>query len=124
MKLKEFTNFLYDNTYDIAGSCETKTDVNDKLEIPGYKVYSRSQNKHGGGVASVVKSNIEHSFFEADIMGSIEFVGVKIRSKFSNLIIGQLYKPLDKAFLIDDFKNLFSERNMVIMGDMNCKRKE
>lgn len=124
LKLKEFKNFLYSNAYDIAGICETKTDVKYKLKIPGYKVYLRSRNRHGGGVAIAVKSNIEHSFFKADVIGSTEFIGIKIRSKFSNLVIGQVYKPPDKALSMDDLKNLFSERNMILMGDMNCKRKE
>ena len=124
MKLKEFKHFLYSNKYDIAGICETKTDVNYKLKIPGYKVYLNSRNSRGGGVAIAVKSNIEHSFYKSELYGSIEFIGVRLTSSTSDLVIGQVYKPPNKVLLYEDLSKLFSENKMIIMGDLNCKRKE
>lgn len=60
-KLHEFQSFLYANDYDIVGICETKTDENFKLKISGYKSYLKSRNNRGGGVAILVKQNIDHS---------------------------------------------------------------
>lgn len=122
-KLKEFKHFLYVNNYDVAGICETKTDVKYKLKIPGYKVYLRSRNNRGGGVAILVKQNIEHDYFELKLK-NIEFVGVKIFSQRSNLIIGQVYKPPNKPLCNEDLNLIFCSNNILIMGDLNCKRKE
>ena len=94
------------------------------MKIPGYKVYLNSRNRRGGGVAIAVKSNIEHSFYKSELYSNIEFVSVKLTSGTSDLIVGQVYKPPSKVLLHDDLNSLFTERNMIIMGDLNCKRKE
>lgn len=123
-KFKEFKNFLYKNKYDIAGICETKTKKNCKLVIPGYKVYLNSRNSRGGGVAIAIRENIKHFPFNVALNGSIEFVGVKVVSESSSLFVGQVYKPPNKPLLVQDLDSLFSINNILIMGDLNCKRKE
>lgn len=123
-KLKEFKNFLFQNDYDIAGVCETKTDKNFTLKIPGYKVYLNSRNNHGGGVLIAVKENIVHNVYKVNDLENIEFVGIKITSHSSDLIIGQAYKPPNKKLLDSDLKKLFNHKNIIVMGDLNCKRKE
>lgn len=115
---------MYTNDYDIAGVCETKTELNCTLKIPGYKTYIQSRNKRGGGVAIFVKRNIEHFEFKLNVSGEIEFVGIKILSNAQNLVIGQVYKPPNKKLCLEDLKALFTGNNLIIMGDLNCKRTE
>lgn len=61
-KLNEFKHFLFSRDHDIVGICETKIDTNDKLHIPGYCCYVSNRNRRGGGVALVVKKELEHFF--------------------------------------------------------------
>lgn len=50
-------------------------------------------------------------------------VGVEIFSDSSSLFICQVYKPPNKVLNETDLRK-FCKKNMIIMGDMNCKRKE
>lgn len=122
-KIKEFKNFLYTNNYDVAGVCETKTDGKFKLKIPGYKSYLRSRDNRGGGVAIFVKHNIKHEVVNLELT-NVEFEGVKIFSETSKLIIGQVYKSPNKKLNLEELKILFAVNNIIVMGDLNCKRKE
>lgn len=106
------------------GICETKSDEKFKLNIPGYKCYLNSRNNRGGGVAIVVKANIKHSEYKISRKGNIEFVGIKIQSNCTDLIVGQVYKPPKKKLLECDLNLLFNRHNTIIMGDLNCKRRE
>lgn len=125
LKLKELLNFISKNNYDIVGICETKIDDNVKIKIPGYKVYTVNRNNRGGGVAIIIRNNIGHAYFDHNIeIGKIEMVGVEIFSNSSSLFICQVYKPPNKVLNETDLKNLFCKKNMIIMGDMNCRRRE
>lgn len=115
---------MYKNNYDVAGICETKTDKKFSLKLPGYKVYINSRNNYGGGVLIAIKENIAHSIHKVSLSDNIEFVGIKIPSSTSNLIIGQVYKPPNKKLLTLDLDKIFCDKNVIIMGDLNCKRKE
>lgn len=112
-KLKEFKNFLYENDYDIAGICETKTDKNYKMNIPGYKVYINSRNNRGGGVAIVIKQNIDHTYYKKISKGNLEFIGVRIATNSSNLVIGQVYKPPKKHLVAEELKSILLLKKML-----------
>lgn len=123
--MNEFKNFLSFNKYDVVGVCETKIDNNFKLKIPGFKIYTVNRNNRGGGVAIFIKESIEHSFYKPVLnSGNIEVVGVEIHSKSTSLFIFQVYKPPNKRLKKADLNALFSGQNIIVMGDLNCKRKE
>ena len=90
-KLKELRYFLSQNDCDLVGVCETKTHKNFTLKIPGYKVNLNNRNNHGGGVLIAVKENIVHIVHKVTDLKNIEFVGIKIISSSSDLIIKQVY---------------------------------
>lgn len=123
-KLNEFKEFLYSGNYDIAGISETKTDINYKIKIPGYKVYLKSRNNQGGGVAVAVKNNIRHDLLNFFNLKNIEAIGITLNSGSKRLCVVQTYLPPNVNLSVDDLKNLFSFSNIIVMGDLNCKRKE
>ena len=123
-KINEFRYFLYKKSYDIAGICETKTDKKFKLKIPGYKVYLQSRDNRGGGVAIIIKENIEHDFFKLKSTCNLEAIAIKVYAHRESLTIVQVYKPPNKPLLVEDLNGLFCSQNMIVMGDFNSKRIE
>lgn len=123
-KLDEFKNFLYANKYDIVGVCETKTDESCNIRIPGYKSYIQNRDRRGGCVAIFVRENIDHSFYKLEGSKNVEFVGVRLTSNANDLYIGQVYKPPNKTLNLSDLEILFCQNNVILMSDLNCKRKE
>lgn len=123
-KLGELIQFISDKNYDIIGISETKTDGKYTLKIPGYKVYTCHRNNRGGGVALAVKTNIVHTPIYISLNGSLEHVEIQIKAKNSNIIFCQVYLPPNKKLEISALQELFKVNNTIIMGDLNCKRRE
>ena len=123
-KLNEFKDFLYTNNYDVAGICETKIDNTFSLEIPGFSTYNCNRNSRGGGVAIAIKNNIKHSNLNVKIDSDIEAVGIKIATNVSELIILQVYIPPNVKLNYSKLNELFCHHNMIIMGDLNCRKRE
>ena len=123
-KLNEFKHFVYSRNYDIVGICETKLDKNAKFNIPGFKCYTCHRNKRGGGVAILIRDCIEHAFVNMSNINNIELITIKLPYKQSFLHIVQVYIPPNVSIKYADLDKLFSFDNMIVMGDMNGKRKE
>lgn len=122
--MNEFKYFLCSRYYDVVGICETKFDTNVKLKIPAYKCYTCNRNNRGGGVAIVVRENIGHSFVNFSNINNIEIVAIKLPFKNEELYIFQIYIPPNKVIKYSDLVQLFKFKNMIVMGDLNCKREE
>lgn len=91
-KIPEFSNFITQNDYDIAGICETKLDKSSNLNFSGFKTYCCNRNSRGGGVAIIVKNNIKHSVLKFNLSSKIEAVGIKTITNSTQLIICQTLK--------------------------------
>ena len=123
-KLNEFKDFLYTNNYDIAGICETKIDDKFNLDIPSYVIYKRNRNNRGGDVAIAVKKDIRHSNYNVILNSDIELAGIKVHTNNSELIICQIYIPPNDKLNKNKLNGLFCYDNMIIMGDLNCRRRK
>lgn len=123
-KLNELKLFLYENNVDIAGICETKTDLKFKLKIPDYKAYLHSRDSRGGSVAIFVKQNIGHCFLKLNVTLNLEAIAVKLTTRRETVTVVQVYKPPNKPLLVEDLDRLFCHQNMIVIGVLNCKRGE
>ena len=97
-----------------------------------YKILTHNrQNRRGGGVALIVKSDFVTRLIESGDTGSFEYATWEVSIKRRSLTLTVLYHPpysltnksTNKAFL-DDFTNymakLLSERcNNIVVGDFN-----
>ena len=89
------------------------------------------QNRRGGGVALIVKSDFATKLIESGATGSFEYATWEISIKQKSLTLTVLYHPpyslinksTNKAFLdnfTDYMANLLSERcNNILLGDFN-----
>lgn len=123
--MKEFVQFVYRKKYDIIGICETKLHSKFTLKIPGYRTYSHPRNNRGGGVAIAIRRNIDHDkIFIDKLTNSFEHIEISIKTPTHSIIFCQIYLPPRKVLFTTDLKRLFENKNIIVMGDFNCKRKE
>lgn len=71
-----------------------------------------------------MKQSTDHCYHKVNQSNNIEAVAIQVFAGNRKLTICQAYKPPNKSLCVDDLKLLFSNSNMVVMGDLNCKRKE
>ena len=126
----EFVNFLRNNNINIAIITETFLDSQAKIFIPGYNVIRKDRpNRKGGGVAIIVKNNIEYSHLPDLKLEIIESVGIQIFTNFGPITFYSVYMPVactKKNNLENKFKNDIKKLasnlgNFCIIGDLNAK---
>ena len=126
-KKNMFASFLVRHNIDIACITETHFIRNENFKTPGYSIYREDRNGNvpqaSGGVAIVVKRNINHHSIFLPQLISIEAVGIKLNlqnDQHVNLISG--YKSPNRRLNQQDLLHLFHDDTATLMlGDINCK---
>jgi exonuclease III len=59
LRKHELEHFLHSNRIDIAALCETKLTPHKRFTLPGYVIYRRDRNQHGGGVCLLVSTEFD-----------------------------------------------------------------
>lgn len=97
--------------------------INDEVIPPTHQIFRKDRDSRGGGVAIVIKKDIDATLFQDT--ANIESVWVKMRINNSPILVGGVYRPpnapegvLESLY---DFVNIQSPRfaNMIIAGDFN-----
>ena len=116
----ELLNFLENHNVDVACITETKLSPSKKFFLKNYKIFRIDRNSHGGGVAVIVRCDIEVKAIRADA-APCEAVGVKVSLDASqSLNIFSAYSSKKSDFT--KLSSLFdSNIPTIIAGDLNAK---
>ena len=95
-----------------------------------YNIITRYRNRHGGGVALMIKKNL--NFSKIDSLNDLEFeiTGAKIKLHNSVINVITFYLPPDNQknknrnqFSTDLFNMLDKYKPYILLGDLNCHSK-
>lgn len=120
-----FISFLARYKVDIACITETHLSEGEIFKINGYHIYrqDRLSTTSWGGVAILIKRNIEHSTPEDTITNSLETIAININTSNKNQIkIVSAYKQPKKTLSETDIIKIFnSATQTLVIGDLNSK---
>ena len=112
----------------VIGITESKLDgsvLDGEINIDGYKLVRSDQNRHGGGVACYIRSDISFNV-RGDFSSEIENIFLDILlPKTKPILIGKLYRPPDQSKFLDNLSTSisqtcsFNEQEVYILGDLN-----
>lgn len=118
-KTSELIDFIIKNNIDFAAICETHLSTKVKFKVKGYIVYRFDRNRYGGGVALIVRENIQHYQIIVPSLVSAEAVAIKITGA-DNIVFASVYIPHKLSVI--DLNTLFSLGNKVCLaGDFNSR---
>ena len=95
--MEELVFKLDEKKINISSINETFLKPKHKITIPGYKIIRKDRSTgQGGGVALIVKNDIQFNNFELNIninnnRGNVEYVDIKINTKKLNELICSYY---------------------------------
>lgn len=120
-----FIDFLTRHNISIACVTETFLTPKQNFKIPNYRVYrsDRPSEKASGGVAVIIKKNIQHEPIVLPPMICFEIQGVTVfLDNGSNLRIFSTYRS-SKPLSTRDMNFIFHGNNTptIMAGDLNCK---
>ena len=127
----EIKQFILRTNIDTLTLSEThlSSDIDDgELNVPGYCLVRRDRNRHGGGLATYVKNDIQFvNRHDLIPFGNLEMTIVEIKQTKSKpvLVINWYRPPNSKVEVFDSFEaviNKIDSLNVdyIVLGDMNC----
>ena len=121
-RLEELKLYIYQNKIDILLLNEIKLDQNNSnffLNIEGFTTYDKPRTSHGGGVAILIKKEIDHFQIHDFDHLNLEILSIKISTKKGDLLILTYYNP--KEISNSFFSHLSSINTPFILGgDLNA----
>ena len=121
---QETEEIIHRMKLDIIMISETHLKSGSKIKFINYTMYrcDRTESR-GGGVAILVKKNIQHSQVRFDDLCSIEAIGVTINiPNQGKVTFASVYKSPNNPLLSNDLDIIFNSCDSVIVcGDLNCK---
>ncbi len=116
-KLEEFKQFLSSVCPDIVLLCETHWKPYFNVMFKSYHVIKKDRpNRAGGGVAILIKKNINFSPFSLTLPDTIEAIGVSIKTSTNSQIdIISIYVPKGDCE-VADIELLFNRPNPILVG--------
>ena len=128
-KLPDINRIVNQNGIDIISINETHLDdtINDfELLIPGFLLYRRDRNRHGGGVAFYIKKSIPHKLWADLSMPGLESIWVEVNAPGGlSYLLCSMYRPpsashdyYDKIVENIELASMLN-KEIVIFGDLN-----
>ena len=97
----------------VIGITESKLDgsvLDREINIDGYELVKSDQNRHGGGVACYIRSDISFNVRGDDFSSEIENIFLDIlHPKTKPILIGILYRPPDQSKFLDNLSTSMSQ---------------
>uniref|UniRef100_V5GNF3 Putative RNA-directed DNA polymerase from transposon X-element n=1 Tax=Anoplophora glabripennis TaxID=217634 RepID=V5GNF3_ANOGL len=111
---------------DVMAIQETKVEDAHTVRIPGYLVYRRDRNRHGGGVALLVKRGIDHHMLQVPQLENMEAAAVSIRTRrYGDIAVVTCYQPPQLPLTDHDLRAVLETwPQTVAIGDFNAKSPE
>ena len=127
-KIDELREIARKTRATVIGITESKLDgsvLDGEINIDGYKLVRSDRNRHEGGVACYIRSDISFNV-RGDFSSEIENIFLDILlPKTKPILIGILYRPPDQSKFLDNLSTSisqtcsFNEQEVYILGDLN-----
>ena len=125
-KIDELREIARKTRATVIGITESKLDgsvLDGEINIDGYELVRSDRNRHGGGVACCIRSDISFNV-RGDFSSENIFLEILL-PKTKPILIGILYRPPDQPKFLDNLSTSisqtcsFNEREVYILGDLN-----
>ena len=135
-KTSAFSDFVLSNDLDIVGVTETwlrpsdTQGLMDEITPAGFQLHQvPRENKKGGGVAVLVRNDIDSVRYQIDRRETFEHITVKLSDRQSSqLLVHVIYRPpsTSKSRFIEEFNSFMeaaalSPHENIILGDVNIQ---
>ena len=135
-KTSAFSDFVLSNDLDIVGVTETwlrpsdTQGLMDEITPAGFQLHQvPCENKKGGGVAVLVRNDIDSVHCQTDRQETLEHITVKLSDRQSGqLLVHVIYRPpsTSKSRFIEEFNSFMeaaalSPHENIILGDVNIQ---
>lgn len=121
-KTLELEMLLRDNNVHIACIQETYLKPDTKIYLDNYRIYRNDRLIHGGGVAIVIRRDIQHKLINMRDTKFIENISVAVNLNHRDIIITSAYSPRHTAHFVHDIGLLsYDGKETIILGDLNAK---
>ena len=127
-KIDELREIARKTRATVVGITESKLDgsvLDGEINIDGYELVRSDRNRHGGGVACYIRSDISFNV-RGDFSSEIENIFFDILlPKTKPILIGILYRPPEQSKFLDNLSTSisqtcsFNEQEVYISGDLN-----
>ena len=127
-KIDELREITRKTRATVIGITESKLDgsvLDGEINIDGYELVRSDWNRHGGGVACYIRSDISFNV-RGDFSSEIENIFFDILlPKTKPILIGILYRPPEQSKFLDNLSTSisqtcsFNEQEVYILGDLN-----
>ena len=127
-KIDELREIARKTRATVIGITESKLDgsvLDGEINIDGYELIRSDRNRHGGGVACYIRSDISFNV-RGDFSSEIENIFFDILlPKTKPILIGILYRPPEQSKFLDNLSTSisqtfgFNEQEVYILGDLN-----
>lgn len=110
--------------YDIHIVClqETFLTNTSKIHFNGYTLHRNDRDSHGGGVAILVRNNIQHKVISIANTSSIENISVEVTVAHRKLVITSAYSSKQSPDFNEDLLLLSPQlTETLVIGDLNAK---
>ncbi|KAG5862494.1 hypothetical protein JTB14_036193 [Gonioctena quinquepunctata] len=124
-KIIELEDLILERNLDVIFIQETFL-KNDPIGIPNYRIFREDRlGRQGGGVAIMIKCNIQHEqiAINHDRTSGSEAVGIKVMTNRGPLRLISIYNPPNNELAIDFLEMIIIESNLptIVAGDFNAK---
>ena len=125
IKSKKSTVIEFLSRHKISIACITETHLknSDKFKINGFNVYRTDRNSthSSGGVAILIKNNIQHHQSTIPDMINLEAIAITVSTDGHDIKIIAAYNPPNKKIQSQDISELFKDKPTILLGDLNSK---
>ena len=113
--------YMNEHKPDIICINETKLDQNSKISFTGHKMIRRDRNARGGGVAILIRKEMEFKIIETNEIEA-EILGIELNVNQSKTAIVAIYNPPGVTPDKNTFKKITEKyKNCLFVGDFNSK---
>lgn len=121
-RINLLADFLSRHVVHVACITETHLTANDRLRVPGYAVYRTDQETRRGGVAILVRRQLQHSQLFLPCLQNLQAAGITLTltdNSHLNILAG--YHRPGLRLVEADFQALFTGAPTILLGDFNSK---
>ena len=123
-----FNKFMNENNFDIFCLNETKLSVKTQIEFENYNIIRKDRNSRGGGVAVLIKNNLQFTHTNIFDKFNLELIHIKVTLAKCDVNVISIYSPpndpnqTNQSVLSSDFFNEIKQlKNVMLIGDLNCQ---
>jgi len=123
--IEELELFILQNQIHLISINETKLSEADNININNYTIIRKDRTSNGGGVAIIIKKQINYEQLDLLEEFDLELIAIKVTLNAHTFNFITLYLPPQAQLPSTSFfQKLASLPNLILCGDLNCKSKE